>query len=178
MPDPDFVVDISGSDITPYLMGWKLHHTDEGVSNIVVKIANHDHMYSGVFSMDDELSIIFGHSDHLGEKIQMTVKGVSEMYQRGLPTISVVAKDDCCELNSKTIKGHAPEGIDPKQVSERMGKKLGPNNRDLNIKHPDGQPPKTSKDFRIPLPGTSSAGVMLSHLGNMLYFPKAYSVDT
>lgn len=178
MPDPDFVIDISGSDITYDVMNWKLHHTDEGISNIVVTVANHNHMYSGQFSMDDELSIIFGHAENLGEKIEMTVKGVTENYKMGYPTIVITAKDDCCELNAKTIKGHAPEGLDPQKVAEKMGKKAGPKGKDLNIKTPGGQPPKVSQNYRMPLPGTMSVGVMLSHLGNMLYFPDKYSVST
>ena len=176
MYDPDFVILIGGEDVTSEVMNWKLHHVDEGISNIVVTLSNHDHLLSGLFSHSDELSLVFGYQGNLGEKIEMTVTGVDESYRMGMPTIKITAKDDCCEMNVKTVKGHFKEGIKPTEVAKRLAADAGPGGKKLTLHIPGGQDPELSSHVRMPLPGTMSVGVMLSHLGNMMYFPGQYDL--
>lgn len=173
MPDPDFVIDIGGSDITGDVTSWKLHHTDDGISSITTVIANHNHIYSGRFNIDDEFTLIFGNSEHIGDKIEMVIRGVDEFYKLGEPTVSLTAKDYACELKEKNIKGHAKEGINPKEASQKIGKEGGAKGEKLDIDTGRGQDPPLPKYHKLSFQG-EDLGSALMLLGSYLYFPESF----
>lgn len=173
MPDPDFIIDINGQDITSELVSWKLHHTDDGVSSITTVIANHDHLYSGQFTIDDEFTLIFGHQQNLGDKIEMVVRGVDEFYKLGMPTISITAKDYACELKEKNIKGHSKEGIKPKEASARIAEKGGAKGQKLEVDTGKGKDPPLPQYHKLSFQGEDLGSALLL-LGSYLYFPESF----
>lgn len=173
MPDPDFIIDVNGNNLTGEVMSWKLHHTDDGVSSITTTISNHDHLYSGLFNIDDEFTLIFGHQDNIGDKIEMVVRGVDEYYKLGVPTITLTAKDYACELKEKNIKGHSKPGIKPKEAANKIAEKSGAKDQKLEVDTGKGSDPPLPHYHKLSYQGEDLATTLLL-LGSYMHFPESF----
>ena len=102
--DPDFVITISGQDVTKYVFQWKLTD-DEKKSSLQVHLRNPDQVLSGQFDTGQEVTIIFGYVGNQGENITMTIKVLEESYSvdTNHDFISVLGKDCLsCKGGSKS----------------------------------------------------------------------------
>ena len=102
--DPDFVITINGQDITKYVGHWKLTD-DEKKSTLAVMMRNPDQVLSGQFDTGQQVTIIFGYVENMGENVTMTIKEVEESYSvdPAHDFISVLGKDCLDGLEGKQM---------------------------------------------------------------------------
>jgi hypothetical protein len=127
MYDPDFIITISGNNVTRYVHNWKLTDTEgkEGgsaSSTLEVVMKNPDQILSSKFNGGQEINLIYGYYGNLGETVYMTIKKVEESYSvdEQHDYIKVIGFDALDDLMSGTLKGGGQEPVNapPSKVTK------------------------------------------------------------
>ena len=118
---PDFVVTVSGSDVTKETLSWTLNDCEEGMSSINLRIDNKDMKHSGAFHCNDEICLRFGTAKEMAPQVAMLIKKFSEHYGRDGLYIDFTALDCTEKLSGKAGGGHHKEKK-PSEIVEKHTK--------------------------------------------------------
>jgi hypothetical protein len=112
--DPDFVVTISGENVTKYVNNWVLTDSEKK-SSLVVELKNPDQVLSGKFDTGLEVEIVFGYVGNMGEKVTMTIKKYEEGYsvEEAHDFIKVTGKDCLDNLEAGNLNSGGQDEVSP-----------------------------------------------------------------
>ena len=120
---PDFVVTVSGKDITEYVKTWKLVDSEKSTSSITITVDNKDNRFDGAFKIGSEVSLRFGAGGQMSDTVTMLLLKYKEQYGAGC-LITLTGLDYSTKLSKKQGKGHYI-GNTPSAVKSDIEKKSG-----------------------------------------------------
>lgn len=127
MHDPDFIITISGENVTKYVNKWTLTDTEgkEGgsaSSTLEVVFKNPDQVLSNKFDVKQEINLIHGYFGNMGETVYMTIKKVEEAYsvEEANDYVKVIGFDAFDDLMAGNLRGGGQEPVNapPAQVTK------------------------------------------------------------
>lgn len=151
--DPDFMITVDGEDLSKEAMAWDIHEVDDGISTISVIIANADMKYSGAIGFDGEISVMYGYADGEMDTVYANIKGITEHYAMGTPTITIKGECAVSDLCEGSTQGHSKSNK-PTEAMKDAAKAAGVN---LEVKKME-DPPYPN---HIKIPGMPMSPLML-----------------
>ena len=120
---PDFVVTVSGKDVTEFVKTWKLTDSEQNTSSITVTVDNKDNRFDGAFKIGSEVSLRFGSGGQMSDQVTMLLLKYKEQYGAGC-LITITGLDYSTKMSKKQGQGHYV-GKGPSAVKSDIEKKTG-----------------------------------------------------
>jgi hypothetical protein len=166
----DFIVKVSGSEVTKLVSKWEVKEVDDGMSSCNIIVVNPDMKLSGVFQIGAEIEVVFGTPSDMSNTAKLDVVGVTENYNNKSLSIEILGQDIIAKIDNKSQKGMFKKGTDAVTAIKDTVEAAVNHKASVQV---DLKSPSFNKDMKLPFCGTTWS--VVGELANMCQTTSQYN---